>query len=131
MFRSLCHSDNHAIFGALQLEEARRRAAGDPASPPPHIVSSVIEHPAVIECLKALEAAGRVLLILPAPAVDGEGEEDAEARANLQRVMKSTQNVVAMLARVGNNFSVREVVAADCVVMARDALMSLQEEWTS
>jgi large subunit ribosomal protein L4 len=85
----------------------------------------------VVNMLEGLEAAGRVLLILPAPAADGEGEEDAEARANLQRVMKSTQNVVAMLARVGNNFSVREVVAADCVVMARDALMSLQEEWTS
>eukprot|EP00966_Prymnesium_polylepis_P136731 3159101-Prymnesium_polylepis.1 len=53
-------ADNHAIVGALQVEEARRREAGEPPSPPPHIVTSVIEHPAVIECLKALEAVGRV-----------------------------------------------------------------------
>ena len=85
----------------------------------------------IVEMLEDLEAEGRVLLILPAPGRDDEGEENTEARANLERVLKSTQNVVAMIARVGSNFSVREVVAADCVIMAQEALVSLQEEWTS
>ena len=53
-------ADNHAIMGALMLEEARRREAKEPAMPLPHVVSSLIEHHAVIECLKALEATGRV-----------------------------------------------------------------------
>jgi hypothetical protein len=35
-----------------------------------------------------------------------------------------------METRVGANFSVRDVVAADCVIMAQEAVDALQREWT-
>ncbi len=70
-------ADNHAIVGALELEEARRRAAPPSAasSPPPHVVISAIEHPAVDKCVAALEATGR--LTATRVAVDAEGLVDA------------------------------------------------------
>ena len=43
-------ADNHAIVGALEAEEARRRAVGGSAKGKqklPHVVTSVIEHPAM------------------------------------------------------------------------------------
>ena len=58
-------ADNHAILGTLEAEEARRRAAAaaagdavDAAAALPHVVTSNIEHPAITECLGALERAG-------------------------------------------------------------------------
>ena len=54
-------SDNHAIVGALEAEEKRRRAAaGANALPLPHVVASNIEHPAIEQCLEALKNAGRL-----------------------------------------------------------------------
>ncbi|KAL1515846.1 hypothetical protein AB1Y20_002461 [Prymnesium parvum] len=46
-------TDNHAIM-------ARRRAEGAASSPLPHVVTSTVEHPAVVECLRFLAAAGRL-----------------------------------------------------------------------
>ena len=54
-------ADNHAVVGALQIEEHRRRVAGqDHKLPLPHVVISAIEHPAIDKCVQALEAAGRI-----------------------------------------------------------------------
>ena len=67
-------ADNHAIMGALEAEEARRRAqsgGATPTAPPPHVVTSNIEHPAIVECLEALKASGR--LCVTYVAVDSEG----------------------------------------------------------
>ena len=70
-------ADNHAIVGPLQLEEGRRRAAHGTGAelPLPHAVSSVIEHPAVVECLAILEAVGR--LRVTRVGVDFEGRVSA------------------------------------------------------
>ena len=52
-------SDNHAILGALEAEEERRRATGNAKKLPlPHVVASNIEHPAIEQCLEALKKAG-------------------------------------------------------------------------
>eukprot|EP00240_Pyramimonas_obovata_P001355 CAMPEP_0118943372 /NCGR_PEP_ID=MMETSP1169-20130426/38191_1 /TAXON_ID=36882 /ORGANISM="Pyramimonas obovata, Strain CCMP722" /LENGTH=429 /DNA_ID=CAMNT_0006888617 /DNA_START=142 /DNA_END=1431 /DNA_ORIENTATION=+ len=58
-------SDNHAIVGVISA--ASERLAGAT----PHIVSSNIEHPAILECLSALAAEGRLTYTLV--PVDGEG----------------------------------------------------------
>jgi cysteine desulfurase len=47
-------SDNWAIAGAVCAARAAARAAGDAAAAcVPHVVTSVIEHPAVLEYLEA------------------------------------------------------------------------------
>ena len=71
-------ADNHAIYGALAAEEARRRA-GATSKKLPHVVTSNIEHPAIEECLKVLEAEGR-LRATYVPC-DGEGRVGADAVA--------------------------------------------------
>ena len=66
-------SDNHAILGALEAEEARRAAAPADKKPTglPHVVTSNIEHPAIEQCLEALKRTGR-LDVTYVPC-DGEG----------------------------------------------------------
>ena len=44
-------ADNHAILGALEAEEARRRNSNVGSSPLPHVVTSNVEHPAIEQCL--------------------------------------------------------------------------------
>jgi len=74
-------ADNHCIISAVELYEARARAAGErfPLDPPPHVVTTNAEHPAVERCLQALEAAGRcATTYVP---VSGEGRVSAGAIA--------------------------------------------------
>lgn len=72
-------ADNHAIMGTIEAEEARRRLAGVKGGPPPHVVTSNIEHPAIIECLEAARKCGRAdVTYVPA---DGEGRVSAGAVA--------------------------------------------------
>ena len=73
-------SDNHAIVGALEAEEARRLAAGEgDGLRLPQVVTSNIEHPAIEQCLEALQKAGR-LEVVYVPC-DGEGRVSADAVA--------------------------------------------------
>lgn len=73
-------ADNHAIVGVLMREEMRRRIEPlDAAHPPPHVVTSNIEHPAIERCLEEFKAAGR-LTVTYVP-VDGEGRVSAPAVA--------------------------------------------------
>ena len=70
-------ADNHAIVGAVEAEEARRRGAVASGTSLPHIVTSNVEHPAVEACIEALREAGRVeVSYVP---VDSEGRLTAGA----------------------------------------------------
>ena len=84
-------ADNHAVIGALEAEEARRRQAGAAATRAlPHFVTSNIEHPAIIECLESLRQAGR--LEVSYVAADREGrvsEADVVAALTPETVLVS------------------------------------------
>ena len=73
-------ADCHAIVGAIEIAEVRRRsdaAATNGPHPLPHVVTSNIEHPAVTECIEALKACGRLdVTYVP---VDAEGCVSAAA----------------------------------------------------
>ncbi|HZI93126.1 MAG TPA: cysteine desulfurase family protein [Patescibacteria group bacterium] len=62
-------SDNLAIQGVARAWTAAGRAPG-------HLVTSAVEHPAVLECCRHLESTGWKLSILP---VDGQGLVDPDA----------------------------------------------------
>ncbi|GAB4817205.1 hypothetical protein N2152v2_004251 [Parachlorella kessleri] len=62
-------SDNWAIWGAVMAARQRQ-----PGGPPPHVVTSFIEHPAVLEALQAWQQLG--LLKYTAVPVDGQGLVD-------------------------------------------------------
>ncbi|KAL1530207.1 hypothetical protein AB1Y20_001122 [Prymnesium parvum] len=110
-------ADNHAIVGALVREEARRRAEGDEGLALPHLVTSVVEHPAVVECVRALQAAGRLRVTWV--GVDATGRVDArevalavEPTTVLVSVMHSNNEVgalqpVAEIARLVRTCSLR------------------------
>lgn len=89
-------SDNHAIVGVVAA--AKERLQGRV----PHVVTTNIEHPAVIECLVALAAEGR--LTYTEVPVDTEGLVTAEAVAAamtgetvLVTVMHSNNEIGALL----------------------------------
>jgi len=65
-------SDNHAIFGVVAAVSQSLTARG----PAPHIVTSAIEHEAVLNACQALEKQGVAMSYLP---VDGAGLLDPEA----------------------------------------------------
>lgn len=67
-------SDNHAIFGVAQPILAVRLSSQQPA--PPHIITTTIEHEAVLNACQALEKQGVGATYLP---VDREGQVDPEA----------------------------------------------------
>ena len=60
-----------AIWGAVAAARQQRAAAGNDSSFMPHVVTTAIEHPAVLECLESFAAQG--LLSYTAVPVDGEG----------------------------------------------------------
>ncbi|KXZ56275.1 hypothetical protein GPECTOR_1g240 [Gonium pectorale] len=71
-------SDNWAIYGAVMAARQRQRQAGGASSSssyspsaPPHVVTSAVEHPAVLVHLEHLQQQG--LLTYTAVPVDGEG----------------------------------------------------------
>ena len=105
-------ADNHAIFGALELEEARRRDAGASAakSPLPHVVASNIEHPAIEKCLDALKAAGR--LDVSYVPVDNEGRVSAEAIGDACTKHTILVSVMHSNNEVGSLQPVAEIVEA-------------------
>ncbi len=90
-------ADNHAIVGALEAEEARRRALTNSAAangngkrardnevkaePLPHVVTSNIEHPAIVECVNALQKSGRLSVTTVACDAEGRVSPDAVAAA--------------------------------------------------
>ena len=103
-------ADNHAIVGAIEAEEARRRLAGVGAGPLPHVVTSNIEHPAIVECLEAARACGRAdVTYVPA---DGEGRVSAAAVAAALTPQTVLVTVMAANNEVGALQPIAEIVAA-------------------
>ena len=127
-------ADNHAIYGALAAEEARRRA-GATSKKLPHVVTSNIEHPAIEECLKVLEAEGR-LRATYVPC-DGEGRVGADAVAAavtketiLVTVMHSNNEVgavqpVAAIAAAARAASVAAGAPKGALLVHSDAAQSI------
>ncbi len=99
-------SDNHAIVGVVEA-----RGGG-------HVVTSAVEHPAVLEPLRALERAGRIRVTVV--GVDHTGRVDPEAVAAALRA--DTVLVTIMLANneVG---TLQPVAALADAVHARGALL--------
>ena len=69
-------SDNHAIFGMAEPLLAMRSSSISLANFSPHIVTTAIEHEAVLNSCQALEKQGVAVTYL---AVDGAGRVDPEA----------------------------------------------------
>jgi len=112
-------SDNFAIVGALEMEEARRRGAGGAALPRPHVVASNIEHPAVELCIEALCAAGRLeATYVP---VDEEGLVSAEAVAAATTEQTFLVSVMHSNNEVGSVQPVRQI--ADAVRALRPSVL--------
>ncbi|GIL75868.1 hypothetical protein Vretimale_5575 [Volvox reticuliferus] len=75
-------SDNWAIYGAVmaaRMAQLRLQPQLQPVGPPPHVVTSAVEHPAVLVHLKHLQDQG--LLTYTAVPVDGEGLVDPDQAA--------------------------------------------------
>ena len=103
-------SDNHAIVGALEAEEERRRTASDTSSPLPHVVASNIEHPAIEQCLEALKKAGR--LEVTYVSCDGEGRVSAEAVSSACTAQTILVTVMHSNNEVGSVLPVAEITKA-------------------
>jgi cysteine desulfurase len=82
-------ANNLAIFGLLGEDSGLRTEDSEKL----HIISSLIEHPAVSEAVNRLEMAG---LAIDRVGVDGEGRVDAQSMASLIR--SETKLVTLMLA---------------------------------
>ncbi len=80
-------SDNHAIFG-LVATASRSLTANEPA---PHIITSLIEHEAVLNACQALEKQGVAVSYLP---VDGAGLVDPEA---VRRAIRPETILIAVM----------------------------------
>jgi cysteine desulfurase len=109
-------ADNHAIVGALEVQEARRRAAtgegggGAEGGGLPHIVASNIEHPAIELCLEALKRSGRLdVTYVP---VDGEGRVSASAVAAALTERTILVTVMHSNNEVGSVQPIAEIAAA-------------------
>lgn len=57
-------SDNRAIDIAIDLHRRKEKSESKDSATVPHIVSSVIEHPAILAYLRALEAQGEIKIDL-------------------------------------------------------------------
>ena len=89
--------DNSAVNAALAARPERRR-----------IVSSAVEHPGVLSCLKAWERRGYEVVLLP---VDGRGQLDLEV---LKRAVNENTALVSLMwanNETGTIFPIREACA--------------------
>jgi len=75
-------ADNLAVFGVALAQEARGR----------HVVTSSIEHPAVLEACRALEARGWTVTYVP---VDGRGLVDPD---DVRRALRADTALVSIMA---------------------------------
>eukprot|EP00242_Pyramimonas_sp_CCMP2087_P014617 CAMPEP_0198200592 /NCGR_PEP_ID=MMETSP1445-20131203/3584_1 /TAXON_ID=36898 /ORGANISM="Pyramimonas sp., Strain CCMP2087" /LENGTH=444 /DNA_ID=CAMNT_0043870713 /DNA_START=150 /DNA_END=1484 /DNA_ORIENTATION=- len=112
-------SDNHAITGVVAASRERLDGAT------PHVVASTIEHPAILECLSALQTEGRLTYTLV--PVDAEGlltaAQVAEAMTPntvLVTIMHSN-NEIGTLQPIGE---ISKVAKAKGAVMHTDAAQS-------
>ena len=105
-------SDNHAIVGALEAEEARRAAAGGGGKRAalPHVVTSNIEHPAIEQCLESLKRAGR-LDVTYVPC-DGEGRVSPAAVAAACKPQTILVTIMHSNNEVGSVLPVAEIARA-------------------
>jgi len=116
-------SDNWAIASAV----AAAARAAQPASPPPHVVASRIEHPAVLEYLAAQAAAGALSYSL-APC-DGEGVVACDSVLQLLRpetclvTLMHAQNETGALQPV-SELAAALATAAPAVALHCDAAQS-------
>mmetsp|Transcript_4579 Transcript_4579/g.9940 ORF Transcript_4579/g.9940 Transcript_4579/m.9940 type:complete len:450 (-) Transcript_4579:359-1708(-) len=103
-------ADNHAIIGALKLEEQRRATASAQELPLPHVLTSNIEHPAVTACIESLVSEGRVVATF-VPA-------DEEGRVSVDGVLAALRPETFLVTlmhsnnEVGSLQPVAEVAAA-------------------
>jgi cysteine desulfurase len=116
-------ADNHAIFGVVQTSSAALRAV-DGASGPKHIVTTAIEHEAVLNTCQALEKQGVAVTYLP---VDREGLVSLGALR--QAIRKETVLITVMHANneLGTVQPLQEIgrIAADAdVYFHTDAVQS-------
>jgi cysteine desulfurase len=81
-------SDNLALFGVARAARSRRD----------HVVTTAIEHPAVLDTCRALEAEGFTVTILP---VDGEGLVDPDAVARAITPRTAIVSVMAANSEIG------------------------------
>jgi cysteine desulfurase len=91
-------ADNHAIFGIAEAAVspstgARATSAGDAALFPPHIITTAIEHEAVLNTCQALEKRGQSVTYLP---VDREGQIDLEKLQHSLRDHPETTLITVM-----------------------------------
>jgi cysteine desulfurase len=90
--------DNHAIFGIAEAATsssagARATSAGGEAAFPPHIITTAIEHEAVLNTCQALEKRGLSVTYL---AVDRDGQIDLEALRGSLREPPETALITVM-----------------------------------
>jgi len=86
-------SDNHAVFGAVSSSVAQPFLAVRPCGdePPPHIITTSIEHEAVLNTCQALEKHGVKVTCLP---VDREGQIDIE---ELRRAIRPETKLITIM----------------------------------
>jgi cysteine desulfurase len=84
-------SDNHAIFGMAQPLLAMRSSSTSLAAFSPHIVTTAIEHEAVLNTCQALEKQGVAVTYL---AVDGAGCVDPEA---VRRALRTETALITVM----------------------------------
>mmetsp|Transcript_16428 Transcript_16428/g.22702 ORF Transcript_16428/g.22702 Transcript_16428/m.22702 type:complete len:471 (+) Transcript_16428:49-1461(+) len=106
-------SDNLAIIGVVEASAARL-----PAAAVPHVVSTTVEHPAVLECLNAMQTQGRLTYTLV--DVDSTGRVEAKAVAAAMTPLTVLVTVMHSNNEVGAILPVREIAE---LVRGRGALV--------
>jgi len=84
-------SDNHAIFGMAQPLLAMRSSSASLAGFSPHVVTTAIEHEAVLNTCQTLEKQGVAVTYL---AVDGAGRVDPEA---VRRALRAETALITVM----------------------------------
>jgi len=117
-------SDNHAIFGMAEPLLAMRSSTTSLAAFSPHIVTTAVEHEAVLNTCQALEKQGVAVTYL---AVDGAGRVDPEAVRRALRAETVLITVMHANNELGTIQPIEEIgkIAADAdVYFHTDAVQS-------